>query len=177
MANAPQLQSYWRSPLWRYRSLPDVSTGHGWCHGDNPWKFHNDVVVQGTKIVWRSVKPIGNEKEWWATHYGVVYQINFISKLSRTSHWSVHSGSYFFPFDWDLCGGYRQPIARVGGACIHSPRFGQSKWPFVSWLLCMAIHSFFRFDYDDKMKYNYSRNPQKRTGWAENTQSHILAAR
>ena len=45
MTNTPQLQSYWRWQLWRYMSPQDVSTGHGRCHGDNPWKFRNDVIV------------------------------------------------------------------------------------------------------------------------------------
>ena len=45
MANTPQLQAPWRWPLWRYRSPQDVSTGHGRYHGDNPWKFGNDVIV------------------------------------------------------------------------------------------------------------------------------------
>ena len=39
------LQGLWRWPLWRYRSPQDVSAGHGRCHGDNPWKFRNDVIV------------------------------------------------------------------------------------------------------------------------------------
>ena len=43
-ANTPQLQSSWRWPLWRCRSLRDVSAGHGRFHGDNPWKFRNDVI-------------------------------------------------------------------------------------------------------------------------------------
>ena len=45
IANTPQFQSSWRWPLWCYRSPQDVSTGHGRCHGDNPWKFRNDVIV------------------------------------------------------------------------------------------------------------------------------------
>ena len=32
-------------PMWSYSSPQDVSTVHGRCHGDNPWKFHNDVTV------------------------------------------------------------------------------------------------------------------------------------
>ena len=48
------------------------------------------------KIALRSVKPIGNKKEWWASHYGVVYELNFIQNLSRISDSSVHSGGYFF---------------------------------------------------------------------------------
>ena len=43
MPNTPQLQSYWRWPLWRYSSPQDVSAGR--CYGDNPWKFHDDVIV------------------------------------------------------------------------------------------------------------------------------------
>ena len=39
------LQGLWRWPLWRYRSPQDVSAGHGRCHGDNPWKFRNNVIV------------------------------------------------------------------------------------------------------------------------------------
>ena len=34
-----------------------------------------------------------------------------------------------FPFDWDLRGEYRQPIAQAGGAEIYSLRLGQSNWP------------------------------------------------
>ena len=45
IANTPQFQSSWRWQLWCYRSPQDVSTGHGRCHGDNPWKFRNDVMV------------------------------------------------------------------------------------------------------------------------------------
>ena len=44
----------------------------------------------------RSAKLIGNEKEWWVSHYGVVYKLNLIANLSRISDWSVHSRSYFF---------------------------------------------------------------------------------
>ena len=66
MSNTPQLESSWRWPLWSYRSPQDVSAGHGRCHGDNPWKFRNDVIVWGTEIVLRSIKCIGNEKESWA---------------------------------------------------------------------------------------------------------------
>ena len=40
--------------------------------GDNPWKFLNRVTVKGTKIVLCPVKLIGNEKEWWVSHYGIV---------------------------------------------------------------------------------------------------------
>ena len=93
-ANNPHLS--WRWPLWRYRSSQDISAGHGRCYGDNPSKFRNDVIVLGTKIVLSSVKPIGNEKEWWASHHGVVYKLNLISNLSRISDWSTHSRSYFF---------------------------------------------------------------------------------
>ena len=75
--------------------------------------------------------PIGNEKLWWASRYGVVYKLNFISNLDQISDWSVRSGSYNFPFGWDLCGEYRQPIAHVGGAQIYSPQLGQSNWPSV----------------------------------------------
>ena len=70
MANTPQLLSSWGWPL--------CITGHrkmsalGRCHGDNPWESRNDVIVQGTKLVKCFVKPTGNEKEWWAPHYGVV---------------------------------------------------------------------------------------------------------
>ena len=75
MSNTPQLQPCWRWPLWRYRSPQDVSAGHGRCHEDNPWKFTNNVIVWGTNIILRSVKPIGNEKKWWVSHYGVVYKL------------------------------------------------------------------------------------------------------
>ena len=51
MSNTLQLQSSWRWPLWRYRSPQDVSPGHGRCHGDNPWKFSNDVIVWGSKLI------------------------------------------------------------------------------------------------------------------------------
>ena len=27
-----------------------VSDGHGRCHGDNPWKFRNDLIVWGIRI-------------------------------------------------------------------------------------------------------------------------------
>ena len=53
-----------------------ASAGLDRCPGDNPWKFRNDVFVWGTEIFLRSVKPIGNEKEWWVLHYGVVYKLN-----------------------------------------------------------------------------------------------------
>ena len=46
----PQLQSSWRWQLWRYRSLQDVSAGHGRCHADDPWNFRNDVIGLGTKL-------------------------------------------------------------------------------------------------------------------------------
>ena len=36
------------------------------------------------------------KKEWWASHCGVVYKLNFISNFSRITDWSAHSGSYFF---------------------------------------------------------------------------------
>ena len=45
IANTPQLQSSWRWPLWRYMSQQDVSTGHGRCHGDEPWTLRKDVIV------------------------------------------------------------------------------------------------------------------------------------
>ena len=75
-------------------------------------------VVEGDGRYPRAMTPsaIGNEKEWWTSHYGVAYELNSNSNLSRLSDWSVHSRSYFFPFDWDICGEYRQPIAQVGGA-------------------------------------------------------------
>ena len=71
MANTPQLQSSWRRQLWRYRLPQNVSNGHGWCHGDNQWRFRNDVIIWGTKIVLRSVNPLRNAKERWASHYRV----------------------------------------------------------------------------------------------------------
>ena len=83
IANTPQFQPSWRWPLWCYRSPQDVSTGHGWCHGDNPWKFRNDVIVYGTKIVLRLVKPIGNEKKWWISYYGVAYKLNSNPNLTE----------------------------------------------------------------------------------------------
>ena len=52
----------------------------------------------------------------WISHYGVDYKLNSNPNLSRISDWSINYGSYFFPFDWNLCGEYRQPIAQVGGA-------------------------------------------------------------
>ena len=76
VASTPPLRSSWRWSLWRHRSPQHVSAEHSRCNGDNPWKFRNDVTVWGTKIVLRSVKPIGNGKEWWASHYGVVYKLN-----------------------------------------------------------------------------------------------------
>ena len=79
MSNMSQLQPSWRWPLWQYRSPQDVSAGHGQCHGDHPWQFPNDVIVWGTKIIQRSVKLIGNEKERWVSHYCVVYKLNLIS--------------------------------------------------------------------------------------------------
>ena len=33
-------------------------------HDDNLWKFRNDVIVWGTKIFLRPVKPIWNEEDW-----------------------------------------------------------------------------------------------------------------
>ena len=41
------------------------------------------------------MKLIGNEKEWWDSHYGVASKLNWISILSRISDWLFHSGSYF----------------------------------------------------------------------------------
>ena len=41
-------------------------------HDDNPWKFHNHVIIWGTKIVLRSVKPIGIEKESDGLHMMVL---------------------------------------------------------------------------------------------------------
>ena len=61
----------------------DVSAAHDRCHGDKPWQFRDDMIVWGTKIVLRYVKP------------GVVYKLNSISSLSRFSDWSANSGSYF----------------------------------------------------------------------------------
>ena len=72
MTNTPQLQSSWRWPLWPCRSPQDVSTGRGRCHGDNPWKFRNDEIVWGTKIVLRSVKPIGGLKKSDGLHIMVL---------------------------------------------------------------------------------------------------------
>ena len=46
----------------------DVSAAHDRCHGDKPWQFCNDMIVYGTKIVLRSVKPIG-----------VAYKLNLIT--------------------------------------------------------------------------------------------------
>ena len=129
IANTPQLQSSWRRLLWLYRSPQDASAGHGRSHGDNPWKFRYDVSVWGIEVLLSFVKAIGNEKESWVSHYGVVYKVNLISNLSRTSDWSTNSGSSFFQIDWDLCGEYRQPIAHVDGPKIYSPRLGQSNWP------------------------------------------------
>ena len=54
------------------------------------WSF------KGPKLFLRSAKPIGNEKQWWASHDGVVYHLNRISNFSRISDWSVDSGSDFF---------------------------------------------------------------------------------
>ena len=45
-------------------------------------------------------------KEWWASHYNVVYNINLIWNLNSVSDWSFYFGSYFFPFGWDPCGEY-----------------------------------------------------------------------
>ena len=39
----------------------------------------------------RSVKPIGNEKEWWVSHYGVAYKLNSNPNMSRIPDWSLHS--------------------------------------------------------------------------------------
>ena len=32
-------------PMWSYSSPQDVSAEHDRCHGDNPWKFRNNVIV------------------------------------------------------------------------------------------------------------------------------------
>ena len=32
-------------PMWSYSLPQDVTAEHGRCHGDNPWKFRNDVIV------------------------------------------------------------------------------------------------------------------------------------
>ena len=62
-----------------HRKMP-VLAEHGLCHDDNPWKWW-------TKIVLCSVKPIGNEQEWWDSHCGVLYKLNLIQNLGRISDW------------------------------------------------------------------------------------------
>ena len=115
MSNTPQLQPSWRWPQWRYRSPQDVSAGHGLCHGDNLWKFPNDVIVWGTTIILRSVKPIGNEKEWWVSHYGVVYKPNLIPNVSRITDWSVHYSSYHFHSTGTFAVNTDIPLGRLAG--------------------------------------------------------------
>ena len=112
IANTPHLQWSWRWPLWHYRSPEDVSAGHGRWHSDNPWKFRNDVFVWVTKIVLCSVKLIGNENEWWASHYDVVYKLNLISNLSRVSDWSDHSANYPFHSTGTLAVSTDSPLRR-----------------------------------------------------------------
>ena len=58
----------------------------------------NSTMIWSFKgpIFYRFLKPIGNEKEWRASHCGVVYKLNLISNMSRISDWSVHFASYFF---------------------------------------------------------------------------------
>ena len=116
IANTPQLQSSWR---WQcevtvHRKMSALSTAGAMVttHDDSVmmWSF------KGPKLFSVLENLMEMKKEWWASHCGVVYKLNLISNFRRISDWSVHSGSYFFPFDWDLCGEYRQPIAQVGGA-------------------------------------------------------------
>ena len=97
-------------PIWQITSNQNhlhgghnVETGHhkmavlgmASYHGDKPWKFRNHVIVWGTIIVWRSVKPFGNEIEWWISNCGVVFKLTWISILSRISDCSVHYRNYF----------------------------------------------------------------------------------
>ena len=50
-------------------------------------------------------------------------KFNFVFE---SNFWLVSSfWKLLFPFDWDLYGEYRQPIAQVGGVWIYSPRLGQ----------------------------------------------------
>ena len=75
-------------------------------HGDNPWKFLNHVIVQGTRIVLRPVKPIENGKRVMGFTLWYFFQkLNWISILSRISDWLFHSRSYGFiwlgPLRWE----------------------------------------------------------------------------
>ena len=88
-------------------SSQDGSAGMAGDHGDNPWKFRNYVMIYWAEIVLRSAKSTGNEKEWWVSHYGVVFLLNWILIFNCISDWSVLT----FPFDWDVCGECRQMVA------------------------------------------------------------------
>ena len=47
--------------------------------------------------MWSFKGPKWNEKEWWASHYGVVYKFNF-----DLNFWLVNSfWKIIFPFDWE----------------------------------------------------------------------------
>ena len=77
----------------------------------------------------RFVKHIGNEKEWWASHYGVVCKLNLIENLSQISDWSVHFRSYFFRSTGTFA---VSTDSSLRGLHVHLPLLGQSIWPIES---------------------------------------------
>ena len=115
IANTPQLQSSWRCQC-------EVTVHHKMSAlsmaGAMVTTHENSVMMwsfKGTKlfsVLWNLLEM---KKEWWASHYGVVYKLNLTSNLRRISDWSVHSESYFLQSTGIFAVSTDSPLCRKAG--------------------------------------------------------------
>ena len=80
-----------------------------------PWKFGNYVIVWGNESCFSFCKTYLTWNWLMGFTLWCCLWINLISNFGRFYYWSVQSGIHLFPFDWDRCGEYQQPITQVGG--------------------------------------------------------------
>ena len=115
IANTPQFQSSWRCQceVTVHRKMSALCTAGAMVttHENSVmmWPFKGTNCLASRKTYWK-----------WKGMMGFTLWCCLEAKFNfefETSFWLVSSfWRLLFPFDWDLCGEYRQPIAQVGGA-------------------------------------------------------------